>query len=182
MNKLPLPDLSGVNRGLQILLIEHQLCHARRALDILEIDRRVDAIDHVRDVDSALTLVRSGVAYDLVLAELYLPDRSGVEFIEAFRAHENSTLSPKYGRVDHVPVVMLTASDRAADFYAASVAGANCFVTKPRTFERLRDVLRRILRSMIWEDELPTLIAMEAEEEEARCDPRGVWGWLRAYG
>lgn len=59
---------------------------------------------------------------DLVILDLMLPGCSGLEVVEAIRAH------PETG---DVPVMMLTAKGQGRDREAAERAGVTLFMTKP---------------------------------------------------
>jgi two-component system response regulator QseB len=74
--------------------------------------------------------------FDLVILDLRLPGRSGIEIVGAMRAQEV-----------HTPVLMLTACDALSDKVAGLDAGADDYLTKPfemdELFARVRSLLRR---------------------------------------
>ena len=72
---------------------------------------------------------------DLVILDLGLPDRDGLEFIREIR------------RDSTVPIVVLSARSDEADKVAALDLGANDYVTKPFGTEELMARLRAALRS-----------------------------------
>ena len=72
---------------------------------------------------------------DLVILDLGLPDRDGLEFIREIR------------RDNAVPIVVLSARSDEADKVAALDLGANDYVTKPFGTEELMARLRAALRS-----------------------------------
>ena len=81
--------------------------------------------DLVEDGDEALTAASQG-HYDLVVLDLRLPKRSGIEVLRTLR-----------DRGDTVPVLVLTAQD-AVDFKVQALrTGADDYVTKPFAFEEL---------------------------------------------
>ena len=72
---------------------------------------------------------------DLVILDLGLPDRDGLEFIREIR------------RTNPVPIVVLSARNDEADKVEALDLGANDYVTKPFGTEELMARLRAALRS-----------------------------------
>jgi len=73
--------------------------------------------------------------FDLVVLDLMLPGRSGLEILEAIR-ESDATL----------PVILLTARDSVEDKVAGLDAGATDYVTKPFSFEELTARIRAHLR------------------------------------
>ena len=84
--------------------------------------------------ERALDLLQSE-KYDLILLDINLPGKTGIETCRAIRTSAN------------VPVIMLTVRDAATDKIEALDAGAQDYVTKPFTMgemlARIRSVLRR---------------------------------------
>lgn len=79
--------------------------------------------------------VASTGAYDLVLLDLMLPDRDGVEVCRALRRRKVNT-----------PVLMLTALSGTDDKVAGLDAGADDYLGKPFEFEELLARIRALLR------------------------------------
>ncbi|MEQ8331346.1 MAG: response regulator transcription factor [Longimicrobiales bacterium] len=73
--------------------------------------------------------------YDLVLLDVMLPGRSGVEIVREIRSRENT-----------VPVLMLTARDAREDVVMGLDAGADDYLTKPFGFDELLARIRALLR------------------------------------
>jgi two-component system response regulator QseB len=92
------------------------------------------ALDWVRDgraADAAL----AGDVYDLLLLDLGLPGRDGLDVLKALR-----------GRGSTLPVVILTARDAVDDRVAGLDAGADDYVVKPFDLKELEARLRAVLR------------------------------------
>jgi len=93
-------------------------------------------VDWMRDGPSASTALRSS-SFDLVLLDLGLPGRDGLEVLRELRA-----------RGDATPVIILTARDELRDRVAGLDAGADDYVVKPFDLDevsaRMRSVLRRV--------------------------------------
>ncbi|RYX97632.1 MAG: response regulator [Comamonadaceae bacterium] len=92
------------------------------------------AVDWVRDGAMADTALRSA-AYDLVLLDLGLPRRDGLEVLRALRA-----------RRETLPVLVATARDASADRVAGLDAGADDYVVKPYDTDELLARIRALLR------------------------------------
>jgi two-component system OmpR family response regulator len=74
-------------------------------------------------------------SYDLVLLDLGLPRRSGLEVLRALRARRNV-----------VPVMVATARDAVGDRIAGLDAGADDYVVKPFDIDELLARIRALLR------------------------------------
>jgi len=92
------------------------------------------ALDWVRDCAEA-ELALDGTDYDLVLLDLGLPDRPGLEWLQALRR-----------RGDPVPVVILTAVDAVPERIAGLDAGADDYLVKPFDLDELAARIRAVLR------------------------------------
>jgi len=71
----------------------------------------------------------------VVLLDLNLPRLNGFEVLQAIRADE---------RTNHLPVVVLTASDREADRTAVYEQQGNCYVRKPVEQEAFLEAARQL--------------------------------------
>ena len=93
------------------------------------------AADWVRDGQTALTTLGSQ-HYDLLLLDLGLPGKDGLEVLASLRARDNP-----------IPLLILTARDGLDDRLRGLDGGADDYVTKPfqmaELLARMRAVLRR---------------------------------------
>src|ERR1700685_2382268 len=93
------------------------------------------AVDWMRDGRSAAGALQ-GSAFDVMLLDLGLPHRDGIEVLRELRKRGNST-----------PVIILTARDEIQHRIAGLDAGADDYVVKPfdldEVMARMRSVLRR---------------------------------------
>jgi two-component system OmpR family response regulator/two-component system response regulator QseB len=92
------------------------------------------AVDWVRDgraADGTLSTER----FDLVLLDLGLPQRDGMEVLQALRA-----------RGDGTPVIVLTARDSLASRVQGLDAGADDYVVKPFELDELLARMRAVIR------------------------------------
>jgi two-component system response regulator len=100
-----------------------------------------NALSVVSDGVEALRFVRREGAYadaprpELILLDLNLPRKSGIEVLEEIRADEALT---------SLPVVVLTTSEAEEDIVRAYKLHANAYVTKPVDFESFRQIVHQI--------------------------------------
>jgi len=73
--------------------------------------------------------------YDLLVLDVMLPEKSGLEIVRELRARESA-----------VPVLLLTARDAEEDVVMGLDAGADDYLTKPFGFEELLARVRALLR------------------------------------
>ncbi|MFP3949103.1 MAG: response regulator transcription factor, partial [Longimicrobiales bacterium] len=73
--------------------------------------------------------------YDLLLLDVMLPEKSGLEILRDVRKRENP-----------VPVLLLTARDSEEDVVAGLDAGADDYLKKPFGFDELLARIRALLR------------------------------------
>jgi len=92
------------------------------------------AVDWVRD-GRAADLALSSERFDLVLLDLGLPQRDGMEVLQALRA-----------RGDRTPVIVLTARDSLASRVQGLDAGADDYLVKPFELDELLARMRAVLR------------------------------------
>jgi two-component system response regulator QseB len=92
------------------------------------------AVDWVNDGEQAQTAV-SLEAYEIVLLDLGLPKKDGLQVLKWLRAAGN-----------RIPVLILTARDAVADRVAGLDAGADDYLIKPFDLEELSARIRALLR------------------------------------
>jgi two-component system response regulator QseB len=92
------------------------------------------AVDWLRDGEHAQHAVAGEDAWDVVLLDLGLPRRDGMDVLRALRKH-----SP-------VPVLILTARDRLDDRIEGLDAGADDYLVKPFEVAELKARLRAVSR------------------------------------
>lgn len=102
------------------------------------------AVDVARDGEQALFLAQTN-DYDLMVLDLLLPKRGGIEVLRTLRAERVT-----------VPILILTAKDEPQDKVAGLDAGADDYLTKPFAFEELLARVRALLRRR--GDLMPTLL------------------------
>jgi two-component system, OmpR family, response regulator QseB len=94
------------------------------------------AVDWMRDGNSAAAAVLT-TTFDVVLLDLGLPQRDGIDVLRDLRKRGNPT-----------PVIILTARDEIQHRIAGLDAGADDYIVKPfdldEVMARMRSVLRRV--------------------------------------
>ena len=109
-----------------------------RALVFATLDRDDYELVEARDGDEALELARAAKRPDLILLDMMMPGKTGLEVLAELRedaAHAET------------PVVMLTARTQATDRDAAAAAGATAFLPKPFSPAELERLVGELLTS-----------------------------------
>ncbi len=92
------------------------------------------SVDVVHDGDAG-AMKALVYEYDLLLLDVMMPGKSGLEILREVRAKEST-----------VPVLLLTARDGPGDAVQGLDAGADDYLTKPFSFDELLARLRALLR------------------------------------
>jgi len=117
---------------MRLLLVEDDAMIGEAVLQVLRAEHyAVDWVKNGRMADEALR----SEPYDLVLLDLGLPGRSGLDVLRALRARHNA-----------VPVLVATARDAVGDRIAGLDAGADDYVVKPYDIDELLARIRALLR------------------------------------
>lgn len=117
---------------MRILLVEDEPAAAQMAAKGLR--EQTYAVDIAGDGEAALYQASIN-DYDLILLDLNLPGKDGLEVCRELRASGST-----------VPVLMLTARDAVQDRIAGLDTGADDYLTKPYSFNELLARVRAILR------------------------------------
>lgn len=117
---------------MRLLLIEDDLMIGEAVLDLLRADNY--AVDWVRDGQAADTAL-SSQGYDLVLLDIGLPRKDGLEVLRNLRARRQRT-----------PVLIATARDAIVQRIAGLDAGADDYIIKPYDLDELLARIRALLR------------------------------------
>ena len=119
----------------RILVVDDE----RSMREFLEIFFRREGYDvaTVDDVDSALLAIESD-DYDVVITDIQMPDRSGLELLHAVRE-----ISPE------TPVIMITAFATTENAIEAMKQGAYDYITKPFKVDEIGVVVRKALEKKL---------------------------------
>jgi CheY-like chemotaxis protein len=118
--------VSRPRSGARILLVEDDPDHAAVALRAFRRHHLETVVQVVENGARALAYLRSAAlgeraVPEVVLLDLRMPEIDGLDVVRAVRAAEGTR---------HLPVVMISSSDRRMDIEASYRAGANSFVVK----------------------------------------------------
>lgn len=120
----------------RILLVEDERSHRWVLRRVLESSLGEEIIiEEAETGEGALTRASRGPDVDLMLLDLNLPDISGFEVLTRLRAES---------RTRGLPVVVLTSSQEQTDVRRAYECGANSFVSKSDTPQRMFQQLRML--------------------------------------
>ena len=117
---------------MRLLLVEDDTMIGEVVLDLLRAEHY--AVDWVKDGAMADTALQTQT-YDLVILDLGLPKKDGLEVLRTLRA-----------RKDRTPVLVATARDAVTQRIAGLDAGADDYVLKPYDLDELLARIRALLR------------------------------------
>jgi DNA-binding response OmpR family regulator len=117
---------------MRLLLVEDDTMIGEAVLDLLRAEHY--AVDWVRDGEMATTAAKS-LDYDLILLDLGLPRRDGLDVLRELRS-----------RKDRVPVLIATARDSVQQRVEGLDAGADDYILKPYDMDELLARIRALLR------------------------------------
>ena len=152
-----------MNEGklIEILLVEDNPGDVRLIQEGFK-DRRIAHVMHVvKDGVEALQFLRGEGPYakaaapDLILLDLNLPKMKGSEALAEIKKDE---------KLKHIPVVVLTSSDKKEDVEKAYLLQANCYVLKPIKLDDFISVVRAIESFWISIVKLPRESTMTASQ------------------
>jgi DNA-binding NtrC family response regulator len=140
-DKLPLDDpKNGRTKG-RILVVDDEV-DIRESLEAL-LDLEGYQVDLAPNATEGLKKIESG-SYDLVLLDLMMPDRSGMEVLQDVRERDTET-----------PIFMITAYGSVEVAVKALKAGANDYFSKPWDNEKLLlEIDRMIARTRLERENL----------------------------
>lgn len=123
---------SNLGRKATILAVDDSVVMQELIKRVLSADYRVLVSDSA--VDALSVLGREKVA--LLLLDISMPDINGLEFCRTVR---------KLPQFETLPIIMLTARDRAFDKVQGRLAGASEYLTKPFDAAQLRQLIEKFV-------------------------------------
>jgi two-component system response regulator len=126
---------------IEILLVEDNPADVALAKEALREGRVASRLNAVGDVDEALAFLQRQGNHsqsphpDLILLDLKLPGRHGLEFLAEIKADKS---------LRKIPVIVLTNSDAPEDILGAYQLQASCYITKPADLANLERVMNSI--------------------------------------
>jgi len=115
----------------------------------------------------ALELLATG-AWDLVIADVMMPQMSGYELTQRIREHYS---------LSELPVLLLTARSQSTDIYTGFASGANDYVTKPVDALELK---YRINALITLKQSIHKRLRMEAAYLQAQIHPHFLFNTLNS--
>ncbi len=146
-------------RPVEILLVEDNPGDVRLTLEALKDSRISNTLQVVNDGAEAIRYLRRQGKYakatrpDLVLLDLNLPKKDGLEVLAEVKADKN---------LKSIPVVVLTSSKSEEDILRAYGLHANCYITKPVDLEQFHKVVSSVEDFWLTRVLLPTRVGQDA--------------------
>lgn len=138
----------------RLLLVEDNASDIRLMKEAVHETKSATVIDFVNDGEKALAHLRGLAGYSerimpsIVVLDLNLPRKHGLEVLAEIRADEN---------LSALPVLVMTTSTAEADIRKAYALGANCYIVKPVDFNAFRELVGAIDRFWLNVARLPDL-------------------------
>jgi chemotaxis family two-component system response regulator Rcp1 len=149
---------TGNGRAIEILLVEDNPGDVRLTMEALKEGKLLNNLSVVGDGVEALAFLRregkfaDSVRPDLILLDLNLPKRNGLEVLADIKADED---------LRRTPVVILTTSQAEQDIVKSYNLYANCYVSKPVDLEQFITVVKSI------EDFWMTIVKLPSDGKSA---------------
>jgi chemotaxis family two-component system response regulator Rcp1 len=134
-------NYSETHKPIDILLVEDNPGDARLAKESLKDSKIRNDLEIVGDGEEAMEFLKKKGKYadksspDLILLDLNLPKKDGMEVLKEIKEHEV---------FKKIPVVILTMSKSEEDILKTYNLHANCFITKPIDLDQFIKVVRSI--------------------------------------
>ncbi len=143
-----------VGRPMEILLIEDSLMDAQVTINALRDGQIKHRLTLVRDGDEALEFLNRQGRFtraprpDIILLDLNLPKRGGLEVLDEVRADY---------QLRNIPVVVLTASDDEDVKSRCEQSEVESYITKPVNLQKFLDVVKQVKRYLLQDVILPSV-------------------------
>lgn len=140
---------SAIGRPMEILLVEDGLVDARLAIAALQQSGFRHRLTLVRDGAEALEFIYQRGMFaqaprpDLILLDLMLPKKSGLEVLTEVKSNEG---------LKGIPVVVMTASEAEDDKLQCDTMRVDGYIVKPVNFEKFLELVRKLKK--FWLDDV----------------------------
>ncbi len=134
-------NIGEIGRPAEILLVEDSPGDVRLTQEAFKEGKIRNNLHVVEDGVEAIAFLRHKGKYasaprpDLVLLDLNLPKKNGLDVLAEIKSDEN---------LKTIPVVMLTISNSERDILKSYDQHANCFITKPIDIDQFLTVVKSI--------------------------------------
>lgn len=121
-------DSRNVVKPIEILLVEDNPGDIRLTQEVLKEGKIRNHLNVVEDGEKAIAFLQRLEPYsqaphpDLILLDLNLPRRNGLEVLKIIKTNQS---------LKHIPVIVFTTSQAEEDIIGAYNLYANCYITKP---------------------------------------------------
>jgi two-component system response regulator len=129
---------SGSREAIEILLVEDNPIDVELTKSAFKKAQITNSLNVVNDGEEALDFVFARGSYasrvrppQLILLDLNLPEKSGLEVLREIKAD---------ARTRNIPVIILTISERDADINECRRLGAETYIVKPVSFQNFSKV------------------------------------------
>ena len=125
----------------QILMVDDNMADVRLTEEAMSFTKIRNKMFVVNDGEQAMAFLHHQPPYenvprpDLILLDLNMPRKNGLEVLEEIRQDEHLSL---------IPVVILTTSQQEADIIQSYRLHANAYVNKPVDLDQFIQVIRSI--------------------------------------
>ncbi|UBF30492.1 response regulator (plasmid) [Kovacikia minuta CCNUW1] len=132
---------TNVVRAIEILLVEDNPGDIRLTQEVLKEGKIHNHLNVVEDGEKAIAFLHQIEPYshvplpDLVLLDLNLPRRNGLEVLKMIKSNES---------LRHIPVIIFTTSQAEDDIASAYKLYANCYIIKPIDLEQFTRSIKSI--------------------------------------
>ena len=129
------------DRPVEILLVDDDPEDVELTRDALQEGRVPSTVNAVGDAAEAMAYLHGEGEYaaallpDLILLDLKMPRKSGLELLAEIKADE---------ALRRIPVIVLTTSDAPDDILKAYDLQASCYITKPEDLEEFQRVMNSV--------------------------------------
>ncbi len=116
-----------------VILIKDSFQKSKLSNDLRVVEDGVELLDYLRR-QGAFADPETSPRPDIILLDLNMPRMDGREALKEIK-HDP--------RFKEIPVIILTTSQTHADILRSYQDGANCFITKPVTFQSMCEVVSK---------------------------------------
>jgi chemotaxis family two-component system response regulator Rcp1 len=149
----------------KILLIDDNAGDVRLITEAVHAALPAVEVRPVTDSTEALPYLRTALAAaqgpDLVLLDLRMPKKGGLEVLEELKSDPGTA---------YLPVVILTSSEAAQEVFRAYALHANAVVTKPLGFLQLRSTIKTLCEFWLRVARLPEATYAEYARNQDSAD------------
>ena len=142
MNPLPVDILLVEDNEDDILLIEEAFSD----------EKFMHLLCAVRDGEEAMAYLRNEGKYQratkpgIILLDINMPKKNGFEVLDEIK---------KDSSINHIPVMMLSTSDRKEDITRSYAKGACSYIKKPASFDKFKSVVNQISHYWVFVSLIP---------------------------